>query len=103
MLKEPVSGVLARRLLGILLIIAAPGLAIGTWHAANGPLQTLAWFQAHRTPADSFAYASALYHAGHAQATHANRWQPTGYATLGLVGVLVGAGLVLSTWKRRTA
>ena len=93
----------ARRVLGVVLIIAAPLIAIGVWHSNRGPLETLAWFEGHRSPADSFGYANALYHGAHAQATEANRWRLTGYATLGTVGALLGAGLLLSTWYRRTA
>ncbi len=93
----------ARRVLGVILVIAAPLSAIGVWHSNRGPLETLAWFEGHRTPADSFGYAQALYHGAHAQAAEANRWRLTGYATLGTVGALLGAGLLLSSWYRRTA
>lgn len=93
----------ARRVLGAILLLAAPALALGVWYSARGPLTTLAWLEEHRTPADSAAYASALYHASHARATEANRWHLTGYATLGLIGTLAGACLLLSGSYRRTA
>jgi len=93
----------ARRALGVILLLAAPALAFGVWYSARGPLSTLAWFEQHRTPADSAAYASALYHASHARATEANRWHLTGYATVGLVGTLAGVCLILSGSSRRAA
>ncbi len=92
-----------RTTLGIVFLIAAPALSIGAWDAANGPLETLAWYDAHRGPGDSAAYASAQYHAAHARASHANRWRPTGYATLGLLGTLIGIGLLIPYRRRTTA
>jgi hypothetical protein len=97
------NGTSARRILGVILLLAAPAVAFGVWYSARGPLTTLAWFEQHRNPADSAAYASALYHASHARATQANRWHVTGYATLSLVGALAGVGLILSGSYRRTA
>lgn len=93
----------ARRVLGVILVIAAPLVAFGVWHSNRGPLETLAWFEGHRTPTDSFGYANARYHGAHAQAIEANRWRLTGYATLGTVGALLGAALLLSSRYRRTA
>ena len=93
----------ARRVLGFVLVIAAPLIAIGVWHANRGPLETLAVLERPRTPADSFAYANALYHGVHARTTESNRWHLTGYATLGAVGTVLGATLLLSGWHRRTA
>ena len=90
----------ARRVLGIVLVIAAPLIAIGVGHSNRGPLETLAWFEGHRSPTDSFGYANALYHGAHARTTEANRWHLTGYATLGTVGFLLGASLLLSTRYR---
>jgi hypothetical protein len=48
-------------------------------------------------PGDSAAYASALYHATHARVAHEARWEITGYATLGLVGVVIALGLIGSS------
>ncbi|MEX2178509.1 MAG: hypothetical protein WD801_07345 [Gemmatimonadaceae bacterium] len=81
----------------------SPALALGQWYSTRGPLQTLAWYEQHRAPGDSAGYASALYHAGHAQATHAARWSLTGYATLGVAGTLVGLAVLLGARQRRTA
>lgn len=88
---------------GLLLVLVSPALALGQWYSTRGPLQTIAWFDQHRSPRDSAAYASALYHAGHAQATHARRWNLTGYATLGVAGTLVGLALLFGARQRRTA
>lgn len=103
MVESRSSAMRARSIVGVLFVLVSPTLALGAWHSANGPLETLAWFDAHRTPGDSIAYASAIYHASHARASHANRWRPTGYATLGLAGTLIGAALLLSIGYRRTA
>ena len=94
------NGASARRILGLLLLLAAPTLAFGVWHSVRGPLEELARFEQYRTPADSVAYANALYHGMHARTTEANRWHLTGYATMGLVGTVLGAGLLLSSWSR---
>lgn len=92
----------SRLLVGIVLLIVTAGLTFGYRYSLRGPLQTLEWFKAHRAPGDSLAYASAAYHASHAQAAQANRWRPTGYATLGLAGILVSLGLIASSRSRRT-
>jgi len=93
----------ARRVLGLVLVIASPLIAIGVWRGNREPLETLARLERHRTPADSFGYANALYHGAHARVNESNRWRLTGYATLGTVGTVLGATLLLSGWYRRTA
>ena len=93
----------ARRVLGLVLVIASPLIAIGVWRGNREPLETLARLERHRTPADSFGYANALYHGAHARATESHRWRLTGYATLGTAGTVLGAMLLLSGWCRRTA
>ena len=104
MLREPeFFPAKSRLLVGVLLLFVAPALTLGQWYATKGPLETLAWFEQHRSPGDSVAYASALYHGTHARATQANRWRPTGYVTLGLVATIVAVGLLLSSRHRRTA
>jgi hypothetical protein len=87
-------------MLGLILVIAAPSIGYGVRHSTRDPLATLAWFQQHRAPGDSAGYASALYHASHAQATEANRWHPTGYATLSVVGTCLGLAILVG--GRRT-
>jgi hypothetical protein len=100
--KRPFFPPSSRLLVGIALVLVATGLAVAQWHyRVRGPLQTLAWFDAHRSPGDSLVYASAAYHAAHAQGSYSNRWRLTGYATLGTMGTLVGIGLILSGWRRR--
>ena len=80
---------------GIVLLVAAPALAFGAWFSTRAPRQAFDAAAQHRTPGDSGAYASSAYHASRAEATLAARWTLTGFATLGLVGFLVGVGLVL--------
>lgn len=76
-------------------MLASPALSILKWQSNKGPLETLAWYEQHRNPGDSIVYASAVYHAGHARASNMNRWSPSGYATLGIAGTLVGLALLL--------
>jgi hypothetical protein len=90
-------------IIGLVLVIASPALAIGQWYSNRSPLRTLAWVEQHRSPGDSALYASALYHAGHAQASNTARWHLSGYATLGVIGTLLGLGLLVAARSRRTA
>jgi len=101
-MNESAFGPRSRRLLGLILLVVSTGLAFGAWYSANRPLKELAWIEDHRSPADSLAYGSAVYHATHARATHANRWRLNGYATLGALGTLLGIGLLVSSRSRRT-
>jgi hypothetical protein len=54
-------------------------------------------------PVDSATDASVVYHAAHAQAALANRWKPTGFATLAVIGSFVGVSLVAYGFRRRSA
>jgi hypothetical protein len=87
----------------LVLTIASPALASGHWYSNRSPLSTARWIEQHRSPGDSATYASALYHAGHAQASNHGRWHLTGYATLGVVGTALGLALLLAARSRRTA
>ena len=86
---------------GLVLVIASPALAFGQWYSNRSPLATLRWIEQHRSPGDSATYASALYHAGHAQASNDTRWQLDGYATLGVLGTAFGLGLLVAGRSRR--
>ena len=97
------TGVRFRRLLGLVLVIAAPAVTFGVWYRTRDSIATLAALEAHRVPGDTTGLASAAYHAGHARTTEANRWRPTGYATLGLVNTIFGIALLASGRTRRTA
>ena len=99
----PDGGRSVRRILGLLLLLASPMLALGARYSAQESLTSLARMERHRTPADSLAYASASYHASHARAREANRWHASGYATLGVAGTVVGLGLLVSGLFRRSA
>ena len=90
----------SRVLLGVAVLVVTLGLTYGQWHAYNGPIETLAWENQHRYKGDSADYAT-IYHASRARDVIANRWHPTGYATLGLVGSLIGIGLIFSARLRR--
>ena len=88
---------------GLLLVLASPGLSLGQWYSERSPLETLAWFEQNRAPGDSAGHASAVYHAAHARASVANRWKPTGYGTLGVIGTLAGIGFLFAGRRRRDA
>jgi hypothetical protein len=88
---------------GLILVLASPALAWGQWYSNRSPLATLRWVEQHRSAGDSATYASALYHAGHAQASNDARWHLTGYATLGVLGTAAGLALLAATRSRRTA
>jgi hypothetical protein len=91
-----------RVLIGAILLVVASLFIYGSWWSLNGPLETLARLETHRFRGDSAEYASALYHASHAKATQAARWSPTGYATLGTLGIIVSLGLILSARRWRS-
>lgn len=85
-----------RRTVGLLLVIVAPGLAYGAWYSTRQPLEILALAERMRSTMPAEEYSSAVYHGSHAQATLDNKWKPTGFASLGVLGFLVGAALLYS-------
>ena len=82
------------RTVGVILLIAAPGLAFGNWYSTRQPLEMLAWSNQNRSRIPAEAYASAVYMGAHAQRTIDEMWKPTGFATLGTFGTLLGIGLL---------
>ena len=80
------------RILGTVLVIAAPSLAFGSWYSTRQPLEMLAWTEANRARVPAEAYGSAVYMAAHARRTLEEKWSPTGFATLGIAGFLLGVG-----------
>lgn len=93
----------SRILVGLMILLLAPGLSYVRWHfQVREPLQTIARIEQNRQPGDSAVYADALYHASHARALQGRKWSLGGYATIGLVGTLVGLALVMSA-RRWTA
>ena len=83
------------RTVGLTLLIVAPGLALGTWWSTQQPLEILALAERMRASMPAEDYASAVYHGSHAQATLDNMWHPTGFATLGLAGFVIGLSLLV--------
>ena len=89
------------RVIGTVLVIAAPGLAFGSWYSTRQPLEMLAWSEANRSRIPAEAYGSAVYMAAHAQRTLDEKWTATGFATLGIAGFMVGAGFLFISWRNR--
>ena len=92
----------SRVLVGAMIAI----ISVVVWYASaagvRAPIETFRWFEQNRSPNDSAAYASALYHASAAQGIYAGRWGLAGYMTLGVFGVAAGAVVALSALWRRT-
>ena len=88
------------RVFGIILVIAAPGLAFGSWHSTRQPLEMLAWSESNRAQIPPEAYGSAVYMAAHAQRTLDEKWSPTGFATLGIGGFLLGVGSLMVSRRK---
>jgi hypothetical protein len=82
------------RVVGIVLLIAAPGLALGTWHSTRQPLEVMALAERMKTSLPPDQYSSAVYHGSGAQRTLDQMWSPTGFATLGVIGFAVAIGLL---------
>ena len=78
-------------------------MAYGIWNGTHEAIATHAALETHRVPGDTIYFSSAAYHAWRARTTEVNRWRPTGYATLSLVGTIVGIALLASGSIRRSA
>jgi len=83
------------RVLGIVLVIAAPSISYLAWQSTQQPIQVQEMAERMKGTLPADQYASALYHGSHAHQTLADKWKPTGFATLGTIAFLVGAGLLL--------
>ncbi len=90
------------RILGVILVLISPTGALAWWRVNQQPLEVLAQVGQRRGILDSATIASAMYHAGYARATLANRWHPTGFATLGVIGTIAGLTFLYSSRSRRT-
>lgn len=89
------------RVIGLVLIVAAPVLGWTVWHATAESIAEFERAAARRTLGDSAAYASAAYHASHAAVIRAERWHLTGFATLSVLGCTLGAiALASGSWRR---
>jgi hypothetical protein len=95
------SGKSVCRILGVILVLISPAGALASWRVNQQPLEVLAQVEQRRSILDSATIASAIYHAGHARATLANRWHPTGFATLGILGTNAGLTLLYFSRSRR--
>lgn len=92
-----------RRVIGLALVILAPSLAVAQWYSTKQPLEVLALAERMRGTLPPDEYASAVYHGSHAMETLNNKWSPTGFATIGILGFLAGAGLLVSARRRPPA
>ena len=90
------------RLIGIVLLVTAPSIAIGDEVAIRRELRQIDDVWSRRTaPVDSAVISSEQYHHAHLVADAAARWSATGHATLGVIGTALGLALVLVS-RRRT-
>lgn len=90
------------RILGVTLVLVSPAYAWASWTGTQQPLEVLAQVEQRGNILDSATIGSAMYHAAHARATLADRWHPTGFATLGVIGTIVGATFLFFSRARRT-
>src|SRR4051812_19194749 len=91
------------RVFGFVLLLAAPAMAYAAW---DGNQQNIAVFEQMkhtrlRDKTDSANYSSAAYHGSHSMSDEAGRWHPTGYATLGTTGFIVGVAFLVIGFRRR--
>jgi hypothetical protein len=94
----------ARRLartLGVILVIASPGLAYGNWYSTRQPLEILAMANRANPRLPAETYASAVYMGAHAQRTLDEMWTPTGFATLSTIGFITGLSLLYFGFRRK--
>ncbi|HUF26776.1 MAG TPA: hypothetical protein VMM18_07335 [Gemmatimonadaceae bacterium] len=91
-----------RRLVGLLVLIAAATLALGREYTIRRDLGYAAMMR-DRTAVveDSVLRTSVAYHAAHAQAVARARWKPYGHGTLGLAGTIAGVAILVSARRRR--
>ena len=89
--------------LGITMLIAAPGLSIASVTTRQGQIKDLQEVVfLNSTVMDSAMRASTVYHLSHLQAAEALKWSPLGDATLGVIGGVSGLVLVLTSLRRRS-
>ena len=88
------------RTVGVVLLIASPSLAFGSWYSTRQPLEMLAWAEANRKNIRAEDYGSAVYMASHAQRNLDEKWRPTGFATMGITGTAFGALLLYRAFRR---
>ena len=93
----------ARLFAGIIVLPVTALATYGQWRAQKDPLDALEWIEAHRRPQDTAMYTHAQRHAAYIHEVYGDPWDPTGYATLGVVGTIVGVGLIASSRIRRSA
>jgi hypothetical protein len=82
------------RVLGIVLVIAAPSITFLAWQSTQQPIQVQEMAERMKGSLPAEQYASALYRGSIAHQTLNDRWKPTGFATLGTIAFLVGVGLL---------
>lgn len=90
-----------RILLGVVVLIVGLGMSALRYYSTRAPLETLAWIEKNRTPADSAMYASAVYHATYAQQTMQTKWRASGFATHAVVASIIGLTLLVAPSRRR--
>jgi hypothetical protein len=89
------------RTFGLILVLAAPGIAYGNWYSTRQPLEILALANKARPGLPPENYASAVYMGANAQRTLDDMWTPTGFATLSTIAFLTGLTLLYFGFRRK--
>jgi hypothetical protein len=99
-MARPFLGRSQRVLLAAVILIVGLGMSGLRYYSTRAPLEDLAWIEKNRTSSDSAMYASALYHATHAQQTLQTKWSAGGFATHAVVVSIIGLTLLLIPSRR---
>jgi hypothetical protein len=89
------------RTLGVVLVIAAPGMAYGNWYSTRQPLAVLAAANIARPALSPEEYGSAVYMGANAQRTLDEMWTLTGFATLSTIAFVLGLTLLYFGFRRK--
>ena len=91
------------RVIGVIMLIAAPGLSIGSvWSRQRQIKEMEDQMFLPTTLNDPAIRESMTYHLSHLQADEAMKWGPTGDATMGVIGTIAGVVVIAFALRRRT-
>ena len=82
------------RILGLVLVLASPSLMLATRRTNKAQIDQMMDALKRHQAGDTTGFASVAYHASYALESEGTRWHPTGYMTLGTLGVVLGVSLI---------